>query len=236
MSDSTKIKKTAKKESKTPQSMDELLSLSDFQLKTFKKGDFVKGTVVEIRPRAVFIDIGGKTEGMITGKELATVKDFVSNLRVGDQVTAQIRVQEDDRGYALLSLRATAMDYSWKFFEDAIKEEKVIEVLGKDVNHGGVVVVAPFDLFGFIPGSQISRRYDNNPSLLVGKKIKVKVLEVDKSKNRLVFSERLVSEPDIVEREQEAIRKMKVKLVWLGWSLLDFLLRSLTRKMFCSRA
>lgn len=210
MSDSKKLKNTQKEESRTPRSMDELLSLSDFQPKTFRKGDFVKGTIVEIKPKAVFIDIGGKTEGMVTGRELAAVRDFVSQLKVGDRVTAQIRVQEDDKGYALLSLRQAALDYSWKFFEEAAKRGEVVEVFGKDVNHGGVVVIAPFGLFGFIPGSQISRQYDGNPSLLIGKKVKVKVLEVDKRKNRLVFSERLVSEPDIVEKEREVIKKIKI--------------------------
>jgi len=63
---------------------------------------------------------------------------------------------------------------------------------------------------GFIPGSQIGSGYDNDPERMLRKKVKVRVLEVDKEKNRLVFSERLVSEPDRVEEEEKMIEEIKV--------------------------
>ena len=202
---STKKKTSSQK----PKSMEELLALSQQQFPTIKQGDFVEGTVVEIKPKTIFIDIGGKTEGIVTGKELELVREFVKSLKVGDKVAAQVRVLENERGQTLLSLRKAAAEFSWQFFQKALKEGKVVEVFGKEVNRGGVVVIAPFGLFGFIPGSQIGKKYHRRPENLVGQNIKVKVLEVDKEKNRLVFSERMVSEPEIVEKEKKVIKKVK---------------------------
>lgn len=205
------MKKTSRSKSSTqPQSMEELLSQSNYKIKGLKKGEFVTGIVTEIKPRTIFFDIGGKTEGIVTGKELVLVKDFVSQLKVGDKVLVQVRVPENDRGQTLLSLRKAAGEYSWKFFQEALKKGEPVEVVGREVNHGGVVVTAPFGLFGFIPGSQIGEKYHHNPANLVGQRVKVKVLEVDQEKNRLVFSERMVSEPEKVAKEKEVIKRLKI--------------------------
>ena len=79
-----------------------------------------------------------------------------------------------------------------------------------ELNRGGAVVIAPFGFFGFIPGSQIGSKYDGDPDKMIGKKVKVKVLEVDQGKNRLVFSERLVSEPEKVGEEVSAIESLQM--------------------------
>jgi len=206
-----KVKKisSTKTRAKEPQSMDELLAQTGYQLRGLRKGEYLTGTVAEIKGGTVFVDIGAKTEGIITGKELALVKDFVSYLRVGDQVEVQVRVPENERGQTLLSLRKAAADYGWKFFEEKLKTGAVVEVFGREESHGGLIVSAPLGLLGFIPGSQIGKKYHHNPQEMVGKKIKVKVLEVDREKNRLVFSERLASEPEEVERERKLIAKIK---------------------------
>ncbi len=201
------VKKTTSKQK--PQSMEELLSSSGHKIKGLKRGEFVVGKITEIRSKTMYVDVGGKTEGIITGKELGLIKDFVSRLKVGDEVSAQVRVVENDRGQTLLSLRKAAFENSWKYFEDALKSQNPIEVFGREVNHGGTVVTAPYGLFGFIPGSQIGSKYDANPDSLVGKRISVLVLEVDQEKNRLVFSERAVSEPDKISEERAAVEKIK---------------------------
>ncbi|MFH1602156.1 MAG: S1 RNA-binding domain-containing protein [Candidatus Shapirobacteria bacterium] len=204
-----KKQKKNKKSKLAPKSMEELLTLSSTPLKTFSRGEFVTGTVVEMKPKTLFLDIGGKTEGIITGKELGLVKDFVSQLKVGDEVRAQIRVLENERGQTLLSLRKAAFEQSWEFFENALKEKKDIRVRGKEINRGGVVVSAPFGLFGFIPGSQIGKKYEGNPENLIGQQIEARVLEVDQAKNRLVFSERMVSEPKVVAKEKKLVGDLK---------------------------
>jgi ribosomal protein S1 len=110
----------------------------------------------------------------------------------------------------LVSIRGAASGYGWNYFSDKEKSGGEVTVFAKELNRGGAVVIAPFGFFGFIPGSQIGSKYDGDPEKMLGKKIKVKVLEVDQAKNRLVFSERLVSEPDKVGDEANAIESLSV--------------------------
>ncbi len=198
------------KKSKKISSMEELLKKTKYNLKGLKKGEFLKGVISEKKKNIIFIDIGAKTEGIVGGKELGLVKDFVDQLAVGDEVTAQVRVPENERGQILLSLRRSASEKAWEFYQEKLKSAEAISVFGREVNRGGVVVNAPYDLLGFIPGSQIGNKYGYRPENLIGKKIDVRVLEVDSEKNRLVLSERMVSEPEVVAEERKLISKMKM--------------------------
>ncbi len=191
-------------------SMAELLKKVKYPLRGLKKGEFLTGVVAEKKKNTVFIDIGAKTEGIVTGKELDLVRDFSNQLKVGDKVKVQVRVPENEHGQILLSLRQAAREKAWAFFTKKLKSQSPIEVIGREINRGGVVVNAPYGILGFIPGSQIGQKYQHRPENLLQKKISVQVLEVDPEKNRLVLSERMVSEPEIVAREQKIIAKTKI--------------------------
>jgi small subunit ribosomal protein S1 len=194
---------------KKPQTMEELLKQTDYEIQGLKRNEFVEGTLVEKKKNTIYLDVGAKTEGIVTGKELDRVEDFVDQLGIGDQIEVQVRVPENDRGQTLLSIRKAAADYAWNFFKEKLETKDMVEVYGKQESHGGVVVQADFGLLGFIPGSQIGNKYDQDPSEMVGKNIKVKVLEVDREKNRLVFSERLASEPEVVKKEKQLMDSLK---------------------------
>jgi len=198
-----------KKAVKDPQTMEELLAQTNYKLHGLKKGAYIVGTVAEKKGKTLFIDVGAKTEAIVTGKELALVKDFVSLLKIGDEIEVQVRVPENERGQTLVSLRKAATDYGWEFFEEKKKTKTDVVVTGREDKHGGLIVIAPLGLLGFIPGSQIGKKYHQDPREMVGKKVKVKVIEVDRSKNRLVFSERLASEPEEVAKEKELVNRIK---------------------------
>ena len=147
---------------------------------------------------------------MVLGKEFEFVKDYVSDLKIGDEIEVQVKQPENDKGQILVSIRGAASGYGWNYYLEKEKNGGEVTVFGKELNRGGIVVIAPFGFYGFIPGSQIGSKYDLDPEKLLGKKIKTKVLEVDSGKNRLVFSERLVSEPNKVGEESEAIEGLKL--------------------------
>lgn len=190
---------------KQPQTMEELLAQTDEKISGLKRKEFVTGTVADKKKNTIYFDVGAKTEGIVTGKELKRVQDFADQLEIGDEVEVQVRVPENDRGQTLLSLRKAAGDYAWDFFREKKETEETLKVFGKEESHGGLVVKAPFGRLGFIPGSQIGEKYNQDPRDMVGKNIEVKVLEVKRDQNRLVFSERLVSEPEVVKEEKELI-------------------------------
>jgi len=203
------VKDKVKKVSE-PMTMEELLKGEGEKKVGLKKGQNVKGKITLIKNKAIFIDVGGKTDAVVLGKEFEFVKDYVSDLKVGDEIEVQIKQPENDKGQILVSMRGAASGYGWNYYLEKEKNGGEVTVFGKELNRGGIVVVAPFGFYGFIPGSQIGGKYDLDPEKLLGKKIKTKVLEVDQFKNRLVFSERLVSEPDKVGEESEAIEGLKL--------------------------
>ncbi len=204
--------KKIKKEKKTGQilTMEDLLKSEGVEKLGFKKGQEVKGKITTIKNKAIYIDVGGKTDAVVLGKEFEFVKDYINDLKIGNEIEVQIKSPENDKGQILASIRGAASGYGWNYFSEKEKSGGEVTVFAKELNRGGAVVIAPFGFFGFIPGSQIGSKYDGDPEKMIGKKVKAKVLEVDQAKNRLVFSERLVSEPDKVGEEVGAIENLKL--------------------------
>jgi len=213
----TKTKKNKKKKKKAKKvvkekvlTMEELLETEGVESFGLKRGDSVKGKISAVKNKAIYIDIGGKTDAVVGGKEFEFVRDYVADLKVGDEIEVNVKIPENDRGEILVSIRGAASGYGWNYFEEKKKSGGEVAVFAKELNRGGAVVIAPFGFFGFIPGSQIGQKYDGDAARMLGKKVKAKILEVDKDKNRLVFSERLVSEPDKVSEESSIIDALKV--------------------------
>lgn len=192
-----------------PQTMDELLAAAGANVKIPRKGDVVEGVIREITSKMVIIDVGGKTEGIVTDKEFETAQDFIEELGVGDTVAVYVVSAENDQGQILLSLKKAAVDKKWDVFIDAMQNGTPVSVKGVEVNKGGMIVIAS-GLRGFVPSSQFGKKYLGKLNQLMNKKFEVKVIEVDREKNRLIFSERHVSEETIISRRDSALKKIQV--------------------------
>ncbi len=208
----TKKIKKENKVNKSPKtlSMEDLLATVQPESFGVKRGDRVKGKITAVKNRAIYVDIGAKSDAVVDGVEFDFIKDYLSDLKVGDEIEVTVKVTESDKGQILVSMKDAANEYGWQYFESKVNTDETVTVFAKELNRGGAVVVAPFGFFGFIPGSQIGDKYDGDPDKMIGKKIKVKVLEVDQSKNRLVFSERLVSEPNVVNLEEVTAKNLEI--------------------------
>ncbi len=204
--------KTKSSSTSTPSNMEELLASVGNKLKTFKRGDIVTGKISEVTGRAVYVDVGGKAEGIVADREFEAARDYIKTLKAGEEITAFVTSPENDSGQIILSLKRAAADSRWKIFEDALNENKTITVRGKEVNKGGLVVEAE-GVFGFIPASQLSKDVMGRPETLVSKSVQVKVIEVDRNQNRLVLSEKAVT-----EAEEIAGRKKLLEQVEMGSS------------------
>jgi len=191
-----------------PQTMEELLAQSSLPIKIFKVGDVVEGIVTEKTPKAIYLDIGGKTEGMVIDREMKAAADFIKDLKVGDKVLAVVTQPENDKGQTLLSLKKAALQKLWQEFEEKLKTGEILKVRGVQVNKGGLLVEAK-GLSGFIPASQFSSALAGKVQELIGKTLEVKVIEVDPVKNRLVFSEKVVSEAGLLKEQAEALKKIR---------------------------
>lgn len=189
--------------------MEELLAKTGQVIKVFKKGDEVSGVITALSGRLVLVDIGAKTEGVVTDQELKSAGDVLSQFKVGDKIKAFVKYPENDQGQVVLSLKKALEDSRWVMFEEWMNEEKEIEVTGLEVNKGGMIVKVGND-HGFVPTSQFGEQYLGKMNQLLSKSFKVKVIEVDKEQNRLIFSEKLVSEASGLAKKDEALVHVNV--------------------------
>lgn len=203
-----KKQKTKKTSTKEPQSMAELLAQVKTPIRTFRVGDVVEGIVTEKTGRAIWIDIGGKSEGVVIDRELKAAKDFIKDLKVGDKVLAVVTQPENDKGQTILSLKKAALQKIWDELEEKLKTGEVLRVRGLQINRGGLIVDCK-GIQGFIPASQFSTKYLGKIESLIGKEVEVKVIEVDRGKNRLIFSEKAVSEAALIAEQVAALKKIK---------------------------
>ena len=189
--------------------MDDLLAVTGYQIRGFKRGDKVTGKVIEVTGRTMFIDIGGKAEAVVSEQEFDLNRDYFKAMKPGDEVNGMVLISENDAGQVILSLRRAAADAKWKSFEEALEGEKTITVVGKEITRGGLLVDAD-GVYGFVPTSQMGRELEANPGAAVGRQLAVKVVEVDRNQNRLVLSERAVSEAEEIEKRREVLASVSV--------------------------
>ena len=183
------------KSSKKPTSMEELLAATGYKIPSLRRGQEVNGKILSISGQEVLIDISAKSEGIVAGRELVSVKDLVSKLAVGDQIDAIVLYPENDAGQVVLSLRKISGEKRWIELEEKKTCAEPIEVVAVEVNRGGVICDW-MGLRGFLPASQLiaSSSGSSKISDLIGKNLNVRVIEVDRATNRLIFSQK---QPDV---------------------------------------
>lgn len=181
----------------------------------YKRGQELTGKVVEVTKRTVFMDVGGKTDAILAEREYDLSRDYFKTLKPGDKVTGVVLVTENDAGQVVLSLRRAATELKWKYFEQAMADDEILEVKGKGITKGGVLVEAD-GVFGFIPSSQLSHEFEAEGEEVTGRKIKVRVIEVDRLQNRLVFSEKAVSEAVEIEKRKDALSAVEAGHEYTG--------------------
>lgn len=202
---------------KRASSMDELMARKGSELSVPKRGKIVRGIVTEVTGRILLVDIGAKTEGMIVEKDFDETRDFIKSLKIGDTISAYVLSPENDRGQILLSLRSAAQEWQWQKLSEWMRTGEIIDVRGLEVNKGGVVArIDSMDVQGFVPTSQLGGHLTANLEDLVNRVFKAKIIEVDRKNNRLIFSERAVSEQGEITAKREALRGLNVGMKVTG--------------------
>ncbi len=195
--------------------MAELLANASYQITVPRKGATITGKITRKTGKALFVDIDSKTEGIVSDKEFEAAREYIDELKVGQEVDVIIASSENNQGQVLLSLRKAASDARWEYFEEAFEKEEALEALGVDVNKGGLIVSVN-GVRGFVPSSQFGKELVGNYMALKGKTVRVKVIEVDREKNRLIFSERHVSEAEEIAKKEEALEAVTLNEVYEG--------------------
>jgi len=205
----------------------------DFMLTPLQRGAIIKGTIASKTDSEIMIDVGAKSEGMISGRELDELdQESRDALTVGQEIWVYVSSTEDRNGHAQLSLRRAMEEQDWIDAERYMTEAEVYESKVTGFNKGGLIVRFG-KVRGFVPASQVSRDRrrrgvgttpEERWSPMIGEDISIKVIEVDRGRNRLILSERAAAREQRAEKRSELLETLQVGQVHTGRviSLADF--------------
>jgi small subunit ribosomal protein S1 len=184
-----------------------------------KRGDILEGEVVQTAPTEILVDIGAKSEGVITGRELERMdRQTLGDLQVGQKVLVYVLSPEGRSGNPILSLTRAQEEKDWRTAEDYRQNQQVYESKIAGYNKGGLIVRFG-RVRGFVPASQVSaerrrRGTGSSPNErwghMVGEDIMVKVIEVDHGRNRLILSERAATREWRAKQKESLIAELQV--------------------------
>ena len=168
----------------------------------FAAGEIVKGTVIEVRPKEVLVDIGYKSEGVIPANEFADIKA----VKVGDQVDVLIEKLEDKEGRVVLSKEKDELKQNWERILTIANEGATVNGKVKAVVKGGLIVHIGVE--AFLPASQIDVIPPRNLLQFVGNNYDFKVVKINQERQNIVLSRRELIEQERNERRQKLLADM----------------------------
>lgn len=193
-------------------------SMKDYEKeleRSFRKihvGDIISGVVIGVNEEEVILDLNYYTQGVIKAENLSNDPDFsiLTDVQVGDEVEATVVRLDDGNGNMELSKKEANDILAWDKLSEMMEEQKVVKVRIKESINAGVVTYLE-GIRAFIPASQISADYVEDTSSWVGKDIDAKIITVDKDKEKLVLSGRVVA-----REKQEEERNHKISMLVPG--------------------
>ena len=194
--------------SKSELTMDELLASSD--ITQLKSGDVIEGVVSSVRKHEIWIDLGANGVGVVMRREIG----HGQTLEEGQTVVTSVVDPELDEGHALLSMRRAAKDRGWDELQRAFDNQEILEIQAYDANRGGLLIELE-GIRGFLPVSQLAAGHyprvsgaDKDEILqklnqLTSKKLRVRILDISRKDNKLIFSEKEAVKDDMQARFAE---------------------------------
>ncbi len=220
------------READTAHTMQGLLEASDYGMNLPARGEIRQGTIARISPTEILVDIGAKSEGVISGRELERIDEATRNhFQVGQEILVYVVSPEDKNGNIVLSYTRAQEEQDWRDAERLRDSQEIYQGVVAGFNKGGLLIKIG-KVRGFMPASQLGpgRRKGQNETPeerwghLVGQPIQVKVIEVDRARNRLILSERAAIKESRERQRQELLASLKEGDVRTGRviSLADF--------------
>ena len=206
-----------------PDLMEELLS-SNPPKKPLRRGEIIDGKIMEINDEGLLLNIGHKSEGIVPTREMRSfTKVDYDTLEEGSEVVALVINPEDDDGATILSVDKARGEKGWRVLEKAKEEDKAVDGVIIGSNRGGAVVQAE-DVQGFIPLSQLVGparelfvpKKENAKDGFIGMKITFKIFELNRRRNRAIFSEKAVLQQERAQKKQELIETLQVGNILKG--------------------
>jgi small subunit ribosomal protein S1 len=220
-------------ENQNSQSMEALLKNDAFSVELPKSGEIREGTIASVSPGQILVSIGAKSEGIIAGRELEVIDaDERDAFEVGQEIPVFVVSPEDSNGNVVLSYKRAQEQMAWSSVEEQMESDEIIESSVIGYNKGGLIV-GVYGLRGFVPASQISalrrsQAVGDTPeqrwAKMINEPISVRIIEVDKSRRRLICSERAASSESRQSIKERVIEELEEGEAYTGrvTSLADF--------------
>lgn len=203
---------------------EEMNQMIDGTLTDFDEGDLIDGTVVKIEHDEVLVDIGFKSEGVIPARELSIRKDADPSevVNLGDKIEALVLQKEDKDGRLILSKKRAEYERAWIQVEDKFKAGEVVTGEIIEVVKGGLIL--DIGLRGFLPASLVDLRRVKDLSAYLGTEIEARVIEMDRNRNNVVLSRRVLLEEGRKNERAEILEKLSkgMRLKGTVSSIVDF--------------
>lgn len=203
---------------------EEMNQMIDGTLTDFDEGDLIDGTVVKIEHDEVLVDIGFKSEGVIPARELSIRKDADPSevVNLGDKIEALVLQKEDKDGRLILSKKRAEYERAWIQVEDKFKAGEVVTGEVIEVVKGGLIL--DIGLRGFLPASLVDLRRVKDLSAYLGTEIEARVIEMDRNRNNVVLSRRVLLEEGRKNERAEILEKLSkgMRLEGTVSSIVDF--------------
>jgi len=176
---------------------------------TVKAGDIVEGKVVKIEDNQVFVDIGYKYDGIIPIRELSALhlENAAAAVELNQTVTVKVVSINDNKEQLILSKRAVDSERAWEDLQVKFDNREVFEVTVSDVVKGGLVV--DLGVRAFIPASMVERHFVEDFSDYKGKKLRVRIKELDREGGKVILSQKDVLDEEYEQHKQQVLSSLK---------------------------
>lgn len=206
---------------------------SDYGMSMPSRGEIREGVIARVTPSEILIDVGAKSEGVINGRELDSLDEATrKGLQIGQTLLVYVMDPEDRNGNIVLSLTRAREEQDWRDAEALLASQEVYAGSVAGFNKGGLIVKLG-NVRGFVPASQLGpsrrRRSEGDTpeqkwARMVGEAMQVKVIEVDRGRNRLILSERAAAKESREAQKDKLLSEIKAGDLRTGHviSLADF--------------
>jgi small subunit ribosomal protein S1 len=181
----------------------ELNDLIDSKFREFREGSIVKGTILEIRPQVVLVDIGYKSEGAIPSNEFED-----EEIEIGDEIEVLLERLENDEGMVVLSKEKAAHKQNWEKIVKVFQDGGLVRGKVKSVVKGGLTVNVGVE--AFLPGSQVDIIPPKDLNEYVGNVYEFKIVKINDERKNIVISRREVIEAERSEQRQVFLQSVKI--------------------------
>ncbi len=204
---------TAEQELDGASLMEQFLSDPSHDYKTLKYGDVMEGIVMHKDRDELLVDIGSKAEGIVPAKEYSSLSDEEKEqLAVGDSILVFVVQPENQEGHPVVSIDRARQEKSWRRLQERHEADDIIEAEVTNYNKGGLLVNLD-GVRGFVPASQVTEIRGGDESSkqadmarLIGTTLPLKVIEINRHRNRLILSER-----QAVQERRDAMKEKLIK-------------------------